>query len=63
MVRVRRATRENILFFAGLVGLTYETVWEHIDRPWLLGLFAGMLGLNVFTADALRGGRRREDPQ
>lgn len=40
--------RAVVLFFAGLVGVGYETVFEHSDRPTLLLLFAAMIGLPVF---------------
>jgi hypothetical protein len=46
------------LFAAGLSGIVYETVWEHTDRPDLLILFGGMVGLEgVIRADAARRSR------
>lgn len=40
--------RDVILFFAGLAGIAYETIVEHVDRPQLLLLFAAMVGLPAF---------------
>lgn len=37
------------MFFAGLIGVAWETFAEHVDRPWLLGVFAAMLGLDVLS--------------
>jgi hypothetical protein len=28
-----------------MAGIGYETAFEHIDRPWLLGVFVAMMGL------------------
>lgn len=43
-----RVTRDTVLFLVGLVGIIYETVVVHVDRPTLLILFGGMVGLPVF---------------
>lgn len=43
-------------FVAGLVGLGYEMIVEHSDRPVLLGVFAAMIGLDVISADLFRRG-------
>jgi hypothetical protein len=43
-VQVRAAT----LFGAGLAGVAYETIVANAERPTLLILFAGMLGLPLF---------------
>lgn len=43
-------TRDFVLFMGGLAGVAYETIVEQVDRPALLALFAGMLGLPVFLA-------------
>lgn len=40
--------RDVILFAAGLAGIAHETLIERADRPQLLLLFAGMLGLPAF---------------
>jgi len=37
-----------VLFVAGLLGIVYETVFDSADRPSLLILFAGMIGLPAF---------------
>lgn len=49
LVRFGKRTRDNVIFFGGLLGLGWETVVEHADRPFLLAVFAGMLGLDVLT--------------
>jgi hypothetical protein len=43
-----KVTRDLILFVAGLAGVVYETVVVKIDRPTLLIVFSGMMGLPVF---------------
>lgn len=43
-----RWTRDRILFITGLLGVAYETLIGEGERPALLVLFAGMLGLPVF---------------
>jgi len=45
---VSRRVRDTILFLAGLAGIGYETVFQKVDRPELLVLFAGMVGLPIF---------------
>ena len=64
MVTLKRATKDTIVFLAGLGGVIYETVVEHVDRPWLLAVFASMLGLNALsdTIISVSGGRRKDDP-
>lgn len=29
-----------------MAGIIYETVIEHVDRPWLLALFGGLCGVD-----------------
>lgn len=41
-------TRDLVLFVAGLLGIGYETVFEHFDRPTLLIIFGSMSGLPLF---------------
>lgn len=36
--------KDKIRFFAGLGMLTYETVWEQADRPWLIIAGLGLVG-------------------
>lgn len=43
-----REVRDFVLFLGGLAGVAYETLVEQVDRPALLALFAGMLGLPLF---------------
>jgi hypothetical protein len=56
--RFTRNVRDGILFFAGLAGAGYETIFQQVDRPELLVLFAGMMGLPAF----LRGDERYNPP-
>lgn len=52
MSRQRRhvihVSRDAMLFSVGLVGVIYQTVATTTDRPYLLALYAGMMGLPVF---------------
>lgn len=41
-------TRDFVLFAAGLAGVAYETLVKEVDRPALLAVFAGMMGLPAF---------------
>lgn len=43
-----RVTRDTALFVFGLLGIGYETLLVHVDRPTLLILFGGMVGLPAF---------------
>lgn len=47
----------NVLRYGGLAGVVYETVGEQLDRPVLLGVFAGMMGLR----EVIAAQRRRND--
>lgn len=40
-----KLSRDGILFVAGLSGIAYETLSNGGDRPTLLVLFGGMVGL------------------
>ncbi len=42
------AVRDAVLFVVGLAGITYVTVTDGGDRPTLLILFGGMIGLPAF---------------
>jgi hypothetical protein len=44
----RRFTRDSALFVLGCAGIVYETVIVKVDRPILLALFGGMVGLPAF---------------
>lgn len=62
MIRVSHNVRDTVLFVAGIAGVAYETLFEHIDRPQLLILFAAMLGLPaMLRADTAR--RERNDDE
>lgn len=55
--RQNRITRDIVLFVGGLAGIAYETLVENVDRPALLAVFAGMLGLPWF----IRRDEKRDD--
>ena len=38
----------KVAFWAGLLGVGYETVFEDVDRPWLFLVFLTMMGLAQF---------------
>ena len=50
--------RDFVLFIGGFLGVAYETLLEQVDRPALLALFGGMMGLPVF----LRRDERESHP-
>jgi hypothetical protein len=52
-----KLTRDGLLFALGLAGIVYETVVVHVDRPVLLALFGGMVGLPAF----FRADEKRKD--
>lgn len=58
--RLNASLRELILFFVGIAGVGYETLAEHADRPYLLALFGGMLGLPWIVDLDRRSQRRRK---
>ena len=47
--------RTLILFFGGLTGLGYDTVFVHPADPSLLVVFAGMMGLPLFLRNGGEG--------
>lgn len=47
-LKARRVTRDGVLFVVGLLGILHETFVSHLERPGLLVLFAGMVGLPAF---------------
>lgn len=55
--RLSRISRDTIIFAFGLAGLLHETVVKEVERPFLLGLFATMIGLPAF----LRMDERKKD--
>lgn len=47
-----RVTRDTVTFASGLAGVFHETLIGKADRPYLLFLFASMIGLPlVFRQD------------
>ncbi len=42
-----RTVRDATLFIFGLVGVIHEAFFTDLDRPGLLVMFAGMMGLAV----------------
>lgn len=44
----RQATKANLLFLGGALGVVHETLIAHAERPTLLILFAAMMGLPAF---------------
>ena len=52
-----KITRDLVLFTAGLGGVAHETLVSKSERPTLLVLFAGMMGLPVF----LRQDEKRQE--
>jgi hypothetical protein len=48
-------SRDSLLFLGGLLGVLHETLLTNVERPSLLVLFGGMMGLPAFlSADAKR---------
>jgi hypothetical protein len=59
-----RVTRNGVLFVAGLAGVLHEASRAGPERPTLLLLYAGMMGLpGILALDRQRGSRddRKED--
>lgn len=54
-------TRDMILFITGLAGIAYETIVGQADRPTLLILFGGMVGLPAFLASDERNKQNHND--
>ena len=51
MARNMKRLRENIRFLGGIIGLCYEMIIEHSDRPALLAVFAAMIGVDVIVTN------------
>ncbi len=50
-----KISRDTVLFAVGLLGVLHETLVATAERPTLLILFAGMMGLPAFLrADEAR---------
>ena len=43
-----RLTRDGVLLISGLAGLAWETTQHDAERPFLLMVFAGLIGLPAF---------------
>lgn len=43
-----RLSRDIVLFVTGLAGVLHETLFTNGERPSLLILFAGMMGLPLY---------------
>lgn len=61
--KARRLTRDGVLLVAGLAGLFWETTQHNAERPFLLMVFAGMIGLPAFIPKNYSSdeGRRNDD--
>lgn len=57
-----RITRDGVLFVAGLIGIAYETIIAQTDRPALLLLFGGMIGLPAFLNKDEKVQAKEDDP-
>jgi hypothetical protein len=53
-----KITRDTSLLIGGLLGTAHETLVSKVDRPSLLALFAGMMGLPLFLR---KDEKERED--
>ncbi len=53
--------RNTILFVFGLLGIGYETLAEGGERPTLLLLFAGMVGLPAFLKGDEKAQQKKGD--
>lgn len=47
-MRLPKITRDMVLCAAGLLGIAHQALVEHVDRPSLLMVYAGMIGLPAF---------------
>lgn len=55
----RHISRDSMLFAGGLLGVLHETVLTNVERPSLLVLFGGMMGLPAF----LRADEKRKEKE
>ncbi len=54
-ISISHIPRDSVLFFTGIAGVIYETVFTDDDRVQLLLLFGAMMGLPAFLrADEAR---------
>jgi hypothetical protein len=52
-----KLTRDLVIFTVGILGIIHEAVIEQAERPFLLAVFAAMIGLPAF----LRVDERKDD--
>lgn len=58
------ALRDWIMFLGGLAGTAHETLVSQVDRPGLLLIYAGMMGLPAaIGADRRAAEQRGPEPQ
>ncbi len=60
-VSVKIISRDTILFTFGLLGIIYETLAQGGERPTLLILFAGMVGLPAFLKGDEKAQQKKGD--
>jgi hypothetical protein len=60
-VTVKTISRDTILFAFGLLGIAYETLAQGGERPTLLLLFAGMVGLPAFLKGDEKAQKKKGD--
>jgi len=53
--------RDVLLFFGGIAGVVNEAIFQDVERPTLLLLYAAMMGLPAFLRSDERD-RERQDP-
>lgn len=54
-----RVSRDTIMLMGGLAGTAHETLVRQAERPYLLALFAAMMGLPaLLRADEKRQARK-----
>jgi hypothetical protein len=46
--KLKRLTRDGVLFAVGIAGIVNEAFRHGAERPFLLMVFAGMVGLPAF---------------
>ena len=62
--RLRRISRDTVLFSAGILGVTHETLTSgKVERPYLLAVFAGMMGPPAFLRADEKRRESKDDEQ
>lgn len=49
-----------VVRIAGLIGVAHQAVFARLDRPWLLGIYGGMMGLSEVASAIVAGLRDRD---